>query len=163
MGRRADKPGTPTGFRAVTLEALGAAHMSISCLQQERLPALPISPAPMPDEPFVTLTEIVSKALYGAPLTPGTNGTLRKAMHAVSIAQLIWHNVQYPPEGAVQYPRVETSWLTAEFEAFPSPIPLPPDAIVKRMEELVKNPPDWLQGFARQSPQRFLEHRILYC
>lgn len=113
--------------------------MSIRCLQQGRLPALPISPAPMPNEPFITLTEVVSQALYGAPLTPGSNGTLRRAMDAVRIAQLVWHGVRYPPKA------------TAALEIFsePSP-PLAPDEIEKQVEELLRDPPDWFLGCARQ-------------
>jgi hypothetical protein len=55
--------------------------MSIKCLQQDALPKLAPAAKGLPSEPFITLTELVSFVVWGAPLTSGKSGSLRQCIH----------------------------------------------------------------------------------
>ena len=55
--------------------------MTIKCLQQDALPVLAPDAKVLPNEPFITLTELVSYLVWGAPLTSGASGSLRRCIH----------------------------------------------------------------------------------
>lgn len=57
------------------------ASMTIKCLQQDLLPKLSPAAEGLPNEPFITLTELVSFIVWGAPLTPGECGSLRPCIY----------------------------------------------------------------------------------
>lgn len=56
--------------------------MAINCKQQDRLLSLPIQQAGLPNDPYVTLTELACCAIYGTPLTAGPDGSLAKLRSA---------------------------------------------------------------------------------
>ena len=52
--------------------------MGIECLQSGHIGALSVQPAGLPEQPFVTLTEVVCLAIWGAAESPGPTGSLRR-------------------------------------------------------------------------------------
>lgn len=106
--------------------------MSIGCRQQDNLRALPVQRGGLPDEPYITLTELACCAIYGAPLTAGSDGSLAKLRSARSWTELM---LRGPSAGATATEII--------FGDEPATIDIP-----RRIEELAAavagTPPDWL-------------------
>ncbi len=55
--------------------------MSIKCFQQDKLPWIAPAESGLPNQPFITLTELVSFVVWGAPLTSSKSGTLMQCIY----------------------------------------------------------------------------------
>ena len=71
--------------------------MAIKCLQLGHMPALQAEPHNISDEPFVRLTELVCKVVFGAPLMPGHDGSLRRSVQRVyQQRRAVWGGADHP-------------------------------------------------------------------
>ena len=110
--------------------------MSIRSSESGHIRVLPPVPKqPLSEDPFITLTEVACTAIYGAPLTPGRDGTLRKWVQTASAAKSLWWRIREPIN-----PSDGANWFG---ELTPAP---KASDLAASVQQLVNDDPEWVRS-----------------